>query len=80
MEKILCRGKVYLHDFMILPITLTPSFWHCFESLKRFEFFHFLGNHTVGIVSGREDYDILKVSCKELFGEINQLLRRVKLK
>ena len=27
------------------------------------------GNHTVGIVSGSEDYDILKASCKDLFDE-----------
>ena len=33
-----------------------------------------LGNHIVGIVSGKEDYDILKVSCKESFGEINKLV------
>lgn len=25
------------------------------------------GNHTVGIVSGSEDYDTLKASCKDLF-------------
>lgn len=34
------------------------------------------GNHAVGIVSGKEDYDILKVSCKELFGEINELIEK----
>ena len=28
----------------------------------------------MGIVSGKEDYDILKVSCKELFGEINKVI------
>lgn len=33
-----------------------------------------LGNHIVGIVSGKEDYDILKASCKDLFGEINKLI------
>ncbi|KAL9977700.1 hypothetical protein ACROYT_G015133 [Oculina patagonica] len=32
------------------------------------------GNHTVGIVSGSEDYDVLKVSCKDLFAEINELV------
>ena len=29
------------------------------------------GNHTVGIVSGSVDYDVLKASCKDLFAEIN---------
>ena len=28
----------------------------------------------MGIVSGKEDYDILKASCKDLFGEINKLI------
>ena len=32
------------------------------------------GNHTVGIVSGSEDYDTLKASCKDLFAEINELV------
>lgn len=32
------------------------------------------GNHTVGIVSGSEDYDVLKASCKDLFAEINELV------
>jgi len=32
------------------------------------------GNHIVGIVLGKEDYDILEASCKELFGEINKLI------
>lgn len=31
------------------------------------------GNHVVGIVSGSEDYDIMKVSCKELLRRINEL-------
>ena len=34
----------------------------------------FIGNHTVGSVAGKEDYDVLKVSCKELFEEINDLV------
>lgn len=33
-------------------------------------------NHVVGIVSGSEDYEIMKVSCKELFGEINELVEK----
>ena len=28
----------------------------------------------MGIVSGSEDYDVLKDSCKELFEEINELV------
>lgn len=28
----------------------------------------------MGIVSGKEDYDILKASGKDLFGEINKLI------
>ncbi|XP_068678807.1 uncharacterized protein [Montipora foliosa] len=32
------------------------------------------GNHTVGIVSGSKDYDVLKASCKDLFAEINELV------
>lgn len=34
------------------------------------------GNHAVGIVAGSENYDILKVSCKELFHEINELVEK----
>lgn len=30
----------------------------------------------MGIVSGSEDYEIMKVSCKELFGEINELVEK----
>ena len=33
-----------------------------------------VGYHIFVIVSGKEDYDVLKVSCKELFGEINKLI------
>ena len=36
---------------------------------------HHIGNHTVGIVSGSEDYNVLKVSCKEIFAEINDLVK-----
>ncbi|KAJ7386846.1 hypothetical protein OS493_006876 [Desmophyllum pertusum] len=34
------------------------------------------GNHTVGIVSGSEDYDVLNVSCKDIFAEINELVHK----
>ena len=30
----------------------------------------------MGIVSRSEDYDIMKVSCKELFSEINELVEK----
>lgn len=30
------------------------------------------GYHTIGIVSGSEDYDALKASCKDLLAEINE--------
>ncbi|CAB3995784.1 Hypothetical predicted protein [Paramuricea clavata] len=32
------------------------------------------GNHTVGIVSGSEDYEVLRISCKEILAEINDLV------
>ena len=32
------------------------------------------GNHTVAIISGSEDYDVIKVSCKELFSDINEFV------
>ena len=35
---------------------------------------HLTGNHTVGIVCGTEDYDVLKASCKNIFAEINDLV------
>ena len=34
----------------------------------------YTGNHTVGIVAGKEDYDVLKISYKELFAEIIDLI------
>jgi len=39
-----------------------------------FVYMHLTGNHTVGIVSGFEDYDVLKASCKNVFAEINELV------
>lgn len=33
-----------------------------------------IGNYIVGIVFGSEDYDVLKVFCKDLFVEINELV------
>lgn len=39
-----------------------------------FVYMHLTGNHTVGIVSGFEDYDVLKASCKNIFAEINELV------
>ncbi|KAK2565676.1 hypothetical protein P5673_010845 [Acropora cervicornis] len=39
-----------------------------------FVYMHLTGNHTVEIVSGFEDYDVLKASCKNIFAEINELV------
>ena len=39
-----------------------------------FLYMHSTGNHTVGIVCGTEDYDVLKASCKNIFAEINELV------
>ena len=39
-----------------------------------FVYMHLTGNHTVRIVSGFEDYDVLKASCKNIFAEINELV------
>ena len=39
-----------------------------------FVYMHLTGNHTKGIVSGFEDYDVLKASCKNIFAEINELV------
>ena len=32
------------------------------------------GNHTVAVIKGNESYDLLKTSCKNVFGYINKLL------
>ena len=33
-----------------------------------------LGNYTVGIISGSEDWNVIKVSCKELFSDIIEVV------
>lgn len=34
----------------------------------------YTGNHTVAVIKGHESYDLLKSSCKDVFGYMNQLL------
>ena len=34
-------------------------------------------NHTVAVIKGHETYDLLKSSCKDVFGYINQLLDEI---
>ena len=52
----------------------------CYGTFSKYKCFYksyiciLTGNHTVGIVSGSEDYDVLKASCKDLFAEINELV------
>lgn len=38
-----------------------------------------LGNHTVGIISGSEKYNVIKISCKELFNDINEVIAQGKI-
>ena len=35
---------------------------------------YFIGNHAVAIVYGKECYDTMAISFKEIFSEINQLI------
>ena len=52
----------------------------CYGTFSKYKCFYksckciLTGNHTVGIVSGSEDYDVLKASCKDLFAKINELV------
>lgn len=34
----------------------------------------YTGNHTVAVIKGHKSYDLLKSSCKDVFGYMNQLL------
>ncbi|CAB4011198.1 Hypothetical predicted protein, partial [Paramuricea clavata] len=34
------------------------------------------GNHTIAVIKGHEDYDLLKVSCAKIFDCINRLARK----
>ena len=36
--------------------------------------FH-VGNHTVAVIKGHEDYGLLKMSCSKIFDDINKLVR-----
>ena len=47
---------------------------YCFACI-----FH-LGNHTVAVIKGHEGYDLLKMSCSKIFGDINKLVRAGKIK
>lgn len=52
----------------------------CYGTFSKYKCFYkscvciLTGNHTVGIISGSEDYDVLKAFCKDLFAEINELV------
>ncbi len=39
-----------------------------------------VGNHTVAVIKGHEDYDLLKISCSKIFDDINKLIRAGKIK
>jgi hypothetical protein len=37
---------------------------------------HHSGNHTIAVIKGHENYDLLKVSCAKIFDCINRLARK----
>lgn len=39
----------------------------------------YTGNHTVAVIKGHESYDVLKSSCKDVFGYVNKLLHDGKM-
>lgn len=39
----------------------------------------YTGNHTVAVIKGHESYDLLKSSCKDVFGYVNKLLHDGKM-
>ena len=36
------------------------------------------GNHTIAVVKGKEDYDVLKHCFRDVFNDINDMLREKK--
>ncbi len=75
-EKVMSwKGTIHLFTSM------TYSIWIPFETdtTCRHLSFSILGNHTIGIVSGGEDYNTLKVSFKELFNEINEMIEQAEI-
>jgi hypothetical protein len=42
--------------------------------------FPHVGNHTVAVIKGHENYDLLKRSCSKIFDDINKLVRAGQIK
>ena len=42
--------------------------------------FPHVGNHTVAVIKGHEDYNLLKMSCSKVFDDINKLVRAGKIR
>jgi hypothetical protein len=44
-----------------------------------FSSLHTKGNHTVAVIKGHEDYNLLKASCSKIFSCINRLVKAGKI-